>query len=75
MIDLSNGVCLVRHYVHVDNLDVMGCSKDELARVLSEVTSIFEKVGLEVHGLETSGGQMKALRIELDSRILRTSVT
>ena len=28
------------------SLGVMGCSKDEVARVLSEVTSIFEKIGL-----------------------------
>ena len=53
----------------------MGCSRDEVARVLSEVTSIFENAGLAVHGLEMSGGEMKALGVELDSRLLRTSVT
>ena len=31
-------------------------------------------VDLAVHGLELSGGEMKALGIELDSRLLRTSV-
>ena len=52
------------HYVYGDNLGVMGCSRDEVARVLSEVS-------LEVHGLEMSGGEMKALGVELDSRLLR----
>ena len=60
MIGLRNGCAFVRHNVYVDNLGVMGCSKDEVARVLSEVISIFEKVGLAVHGLEMSGGEMKA---------------
>ena len=53
----------------------MGCSEDEVARVLSEVASIFETVGVAVHGLEMSGGEMKAMGVELDSRLLRTSVT
>ena len=53
----------------------MGCLKDEVARVLGEVTNILDKVGLAVHGLEKSGGEMKALGVELDSRLLRTSFT
>ena len=74
VIGLSNGSRFVRHYVYVDNLGVVGCWKHEVARVLSEVTSTFEKVGLAVHGLEM-GGEMKASGVELDSRLLRTSVT
>ena len=62
MIGLSNGSRCVRHNVNVDNLGVMGSSKDEVTRVLGEVTSIFEKVGLAVHGLEMSGGE-KALGV------------
>ena len=37
--------------------------------MLSVVTSIFEEVGLAVHGLLLSGGEMKALGVELDSRL------
>ena len=62
MIGLSDGSRYVRHYVYVDNLGVMGCSKDEVARVLGEVTTIFERVGLAVHGLEMSGGDMRPRR-------------
>ena len=75
MIGQSNGVLFVRHNVSVHNLGVMGCSTDEVARVLSEVPSSFAKVGLAVHGLDMSGGEMKALGVELESRLLRTSVT
>ena len=75
MVGLSIGVRFVRHHVYVDNVGVMGCSRDKVARVLSEVNSIFEKVGLAVHALEVSGGEMKALGFELDSRLLRISVT
>ena len=57
-----------RHCVYVDNLGLMGCSRDEVARVLGEATSMFEKVGLAVHDLEMSGGEMKASGVELDSR-------
>ena len=53
----------------------MGCWSDEVARVLSQVTSIFEEVGLAVRGLEMSGGETKSLGVELDSRLLRASVT
>ena len=74
-IGLSNGSSFVRHFVYVDILKMMGCSKDELARKLSEFTSIFEKVGLAVHGLEMSSGEMKAPDVELDSRLLSTSLT
>ena len=35
----------------------------------------FEGRGLAVHGLEMSGGEMKVPGVELDSRLLRTSVT
>ena len=34
-----------------------------------------QKVGLSVHDLEMSGGEVKALGVELDSRFLRTGVT
>ena len=54
VIGLSDGVRFVRHWAYVDNLGIMGCSRDEVARVLGEVTSIFEKVGLAVHDLETN---------------------
>ena len=43
VIGLSNRVRFVRHYVHVDNLGVMGCSKDEVARVLREVFQSLKK--------------------------------
>ena len=46
-----------------------------MARVFGEVTSIFEKVGLAVHVSEMSGGEMKALGVELDSRLPATSLT
>ena len=34
--------------------------------MLSEVSPIFETVGLAVHGLEKGGGEMKTLGVELD---------
>ena len=75
MIGLSNAVRFVRHDVCVDNMGVMGCSRDDVARVVNKVISIFETVGLAVHGLEMSGGEMKVLGVELDNRLLRTAVT
>ena len=75
MIGLSNGVRFVRHHVFVDNLGMKDCSRDGVARELSEVTSIFEKVGVAVHGLEMSRGEMKGSGVDLDSHFLRTAVT
>ena len=65
----------VRHCVHVNNLGTTGCSRDDVARVLREVTSISERDGLAVHDLKMSDGKTKALGVVSDSRLLRTAVT
>ena len=65
-IGLKSGVRFVRQYVHVDNLGTTGCSRDEVARVLREVTSISERDGLAVHDLKMSDGRTKPLRVVSD---------
>ena len=59
----------------MDNLGTTGCSRDEVARVLNEVTSISERDGLAVHDLEMSDGRTKPLGVVSDSPLLTTAVT